>query len=44
MLRKSRKKKARKLKVIWELDNDMPEEERQRRLGKIFEILLSKNS
>ena len=43
MMRKTPKKKPKKLKVIWEYDKDMPEEERQRRLGKVFEILLSKN-
>jgi len=41
MKRKARRKKPQKLKVVWEYDKDMPEEERQRRLDKVFEILLS---
>lgn len=43
-MRKIRRKKPKKLKVIWEYDKDMPEEERQRRLGKVFEIILSNKS
>ena len=43
-MRKRSRKKPKKLKVIWEYDKDMPEEERQRRLGKVFEILLEKKS
>lgn len=41
---KRRRKKPSKLKVIWEYDKDMPEEERQRRLGKVFEIILGNKS
>ena len=41
MARKKHRKKPSKLKIIWEYDRDVPEEERQRRLGKVFEILLS---
>lgn len=44
MLRKSRKKKSKKSKIIWELDKDMPEEERQRRLSQVYNILLGKET
>jgi len=40
MKRKSKGKKPKKLKVIWEYDKAISEEERQKRLGKVFEILL----
>jgi len=44
MKRGKKTKKSKELKVIWEYDKDMPEEERQRRLGKVFEILLSRKA
>jgi len=42
MKSKRHSKKSKEFKVIWEYDKDMSEEEKQRRLGKVFEILLGK--
>jgi len=36
MTRKSLKKKDKELKVVWELDKDIPEEERQRRIDRVL--------
>jgi len=35
--------KSKRLKIIWEYGKDMSEEEIQRRLDRVFEILLGKN-
>ncbi len=42
MAGKSRKKKEKELKVIWELDKNIPEEERQWRISQVYKILFEK--
>ena len=38
-----REKDPKELKAIWEYDENMPEEERQKRIGEIFDMLLGED-
>ena len=44
MKSKKRRKKSKQLKAVWEIDENISEEEMQRRIGQIFEVLLSEES